>query len=165
MGFDTALFVVQPVDEDMLCHICHSVQDKPTVACKEGHTFCAGCLEGWEKRSNQCPDCRSAIPEEKVLNRPLQTIIAKLEVRCPKDGAKRARVTRASTSSIQRCDWQGLWEPIWSSIQPENVILLKSLACARRTFLFRNSWNTRKRIAPCARLRARNVMRKSNTVI
>jgi len=115
------------VDEEFLCQICASVQEKPTVACENGHTFCFDCIEDWEKSCAErsepvvCPGgCNARILANKTLNRPLQNVIAKLQVNCPlgeefnaakKAAAKRARLQYETTSSerlvVGTCNWQG----------------------------------------------------------
>jgi len=50
MGFDMELFVEQPVDSNLLCAICLSVQDQPARACMNGHTFCFQCLDQWSEQ-------------------------------------------------------------------------------------------------------------------
>lgn len=88
MGFDSNLFIHQPVNDDLVCDICYSVMEKPTCVCEEGHTFCQACCIAWETRSGSnnnsasCPDCRSTM-NTKVFNRPLHNIIMSLHVRCP----------------------------------------------------------------------------------
>jgi hypothetical protein len=121
MGFETELYVQQPVDQNLMCNICHGVQDKPTVVCENGHTFCSACIQVWERHSDKCPACRSTICN-KVLVHPLQNIIMSLEVRCPEtlqqqdeNEAKRPRVENTTVSkkgwrrgdTTTRCYWQG----------------------------------------------------------
>lgn len=81
MGFDTEMFV-DNVDENFLCSICHGVLEKPTAVCIEGHTFCHDCIDVWTSSSDICPDCRS-MSGNKILCRPVQSLIMKLKVKCP----------------------------------------------------------------------------------
>lgn len=84
MGFDTALFVQQPIDDNFLCSICHSVQEKPTVVCDHSHTFCLACIESWIRDGKtECPVCRACMHQKKLLNRPLQGIIMGMKICCP----------------------------------------------------------------------------------
>lgn len=127
MGFETNLFVQQPVDENLLCSVCHGVQEKPMVACENAHTFCVDCLVQWELHQTGanngthvvCPDCRTAMLPNKILNRPLHKMIHALIVRCP----EKEQETNASTTSKRArkegdedvsdqgnnkcCEWQG----------------------------------------------------------
>lgn len=97
MGFDTDIFIHQPVDENLLCLVCHAVQEIPVTVCNQGHTLCEACFATWEQRSNVCPTCRSPL-SGKILNRPIQNIIQSLQLRCP-------------AASVQeggpRCGWEG----------------------------------------------------------
>jgi hypothetical protein len=40
--------------------MCKQQFDKPTIAGKCGHTFCAACLVAFKKNSiaNECPECK-----------------------------------------------------------------------------------------------------------
>jgi TRAF-type zinc finger len=87
MGFDTlelTSFVNQPVDKNLICNICFSVQETPTTICENGHTMCLHCVACWEAGGhNDCPECRQRLLHTKVLNRPLQSIIMALKLKCP----------------------------------------------------------------------------------
>ena len=86
MGFDIDLFVRQPVDANLVCSICQEIQENPTSCCTNGHTFCHVCIEMWTQSpqiGENCPDCREAMVHQKVLCRPLQSIIMALQVQCP----------------------------------------------------------------------------------
>jgi len=86
MGFDIDLFVRQPVDANLVCSICQEIQENPTSCCTNGHTFCHVCIEMWAQSpqiGENCPDCREAMVHQKVLCRPLQSIIMALQVQCP----------------------------------------------------------------------------------
>ena len=116
MGFDTDLFVQQPVDEDLIiCGICLDVLKKPITACKNGHDFCEECID----KSKTCPKCRASFEEGHKIRIPclrLQSIILKLEIACPKremshPTTKRARVETSQGESHANkeicCDWKG----------------------------------------------------------
>lgn len=107
MGFDTDLFVKQPVDDNFICAICHSVQERPTVTCGQGHTYCNACITRWQRTSHRCPGCRSHIIFN-VLNLPIQDIIMSLQVRCPEQRIKRARDDDDESCNKQECcGWEG----------------------------------------------------------
>lgn len=84
MGFDTDLFVQQPVDEEYVCAICHSVLESPVSICKGGHTFCSECCEIWTRgqRKDSCPTCKRIVLEERP-NLPVQNVIMRMMVKCP----------------------------------------------------------------------------------
>ena len=120
MGHDTTHFLVQPVDENFICGICHDVLLKPTSACGDGHTFCAACLDSITQRPFRCPICRSEPLAAFALNRPLQNMIAKLTLCCPHhDGAgdkppnsKRSKRAASSSREPKGCAWQGKLEDL-----------------------------------------------------
>lgn len=120
MGFDTDLFVEQPVKKDFLCDICYSVQERPTTVCMDGHTFCEDCVNTW---NNNCPQCRQPALQEKPLCRVLQSNIMGLMVRCPREmetkvvvevqgpetrARKRKQPTKDTRNvSTVQCEWEG----------------------------------------------------------
>ena len=105
MGFDTKLFVQQPVDTHITCAICYDVLEKPTTVCCNGHTFCAGCIATWGLLPNgkECPDCRQVMATTKLLNRPLQSIIMGSTIQCPAgrqaEGSRTAVVTPGASTA------------------------------------------------------------------
>ena len=120
MGHDSTSFLVQPVDENFVCGICHDVLCRPTTACSDGHTFCAACLDAVTQKPFRCPVCRAAPLAAFALNRPLQNMIGELEVHCPHHDAagddvpksKRAKTASSSSSSSscrapKGCPWHG----------------------------------------------------------
>lgn len=99
MLFDTALFFIQTVVITFICGICLSVYSAPTTACMEGHTFCAGCLNQLD--AQPCP-CRQAPLAAFALNRPLQSIIRSLGVRCMHHNAGVDRLIRQIATASTR---------------------------------------------------------------
>ena len=122
MGFDTAIFVQQPVDENLVCSICCGVFEKPTIACSNIHTFCEDCIKIWGGKGRGCPGCRSPMDgTNKPLNRPLESITMALQVRClekkgdeqnkenaPSTGRRALRSNKDETSLPTACQWSGL---------------------------------------------------------
>ncbi|XP_031551617.1 TNF receptor-associated factor family protein DDB_G0272340-like isoform X2 [Actinia tenebrosa] len=53
MGFKAEQFV-KSVDENLFCAICTEVFEDP-VSCKDGHTFCKGCIHKWLEINRKCP--------------------------------------------------------------------------------------------------------------
>ncbi len=124
MGFDTNLFA-NPVDEDHVCVICSCVLERPTTVCREGHVFCAGCIDDWDLRSNTCPTCRQTTMTNRILCRPVQNQIMALQACCPEKveveqeesgllsrASKRARgndgtSVATTTCTVRACGWQG----------------------------------------------------------
>ena len=80
MGFDTAL-LLDPLNEDLVCVLCHDVMQKPTTVCSEGHTYCRDCVDSLPL-PRRCPMCRSDVLQTLMLNRPLQNMIGRLRVKC-----------------------------------------------------------------------------------
>lgn len=111
MGFDTDLFVDQPVDDNHVCSVCLDVMDRPTSVCQDGHSFCADCVKDFEQNSSECPECRATI-SYKLLCRPYMSVINALQVRCPASRAQRKQddadaAADDKNSTTKRCDWQG----------------------------------------------------------
>ena len=80
MGFDTGL-LLDPLNEDLVCALCHDVMQRPTTACNEGHTYCRDCIDNVPS-PRRCPMCRSEALPTLMLNRPLQNMIGRLRVQC-----------------------------------------------------------------------------------
>lgn len=130
MGFPTAEYVDQPVNEDMICSLCLDVLERPLNACPEGHTFCAECLTSAQVNNDACPQCRAALLPNPPLNRPLQNMVSKLLMHCKhwntreRDGAPPSKQRRTSSTmsaaladtpaSAQPagCDWTGTREQL-----------------------------------------------------
>jgi len=113
MGYETDLFVKQP-DGNLVCDICHAVQQEPTTICKNGHTFCKTCISEWLTSRSNCPDCRGAFCAM-ILIQPVKNMVMSLRVRCPEkmehdDPSKRPRVEGAEDVSdvpSECCGWEG----------------------------------------------------------
>ena len=125
MGFETSLFVSQPVDDNLTCSLCLNVYDKPSTACANGHVYCLKCLTNAKRRSNACPDCRQPMIDPPPLNRPLQNLIGGLKIKCVHSDSKegdgdqhqppssRRRTTESGEAvegeekELEVCAWEG----------------------------------------------------------
>lgn len=120
MGFETELFVQQPIDRNLICNVCHSVLEKPTACCRNSHLFCRECIETWATRSTECPTCRDEIISSKMMILPLQNLILGLQVRCPGKEEKQEETNKAprvegakdvsefkAGAKFECCEWQG----------------------------------------------------------
>mmetsp|Transcript_20079 Transcript_20079/g.43290 ORF Transcript_20079/g.43290 Transcript_20079/m.43290 type:complete len:450 (-) Transcript_20079:268-1617(-) len=122
MGFDTSLFVDQPVDQGLLCNICFGVFDAPTTACIRGHTYCQDCVVKTKNSpilniSKNCPECREPMLPTQILNRPLMNLLMSQKIRCCNkpsrgpdalDAAARRRLTEEEdVSDSGRCAYTG----------------------------------------------------------
>ncbi len=72
---DTEEFV-DPVNENFLCGICEGVLIRP-MCCKEGHSYCHGCITPWLAQKAECPMDRSRLTEATLThNRSLENVRA-----------------------------------------------------------------------------------------
>ena len=75
--------VVGEVDEELLCGICTEVLHEPHC-CREGHTFCKGCITTSLDKKKTCPIDREKLTAETLSRvRPVENMVQKLVVRCP----------------------------------------------------------------------------------
>jgi hypothetical protein len=113
------MFVSQPVDINLICGICFSVMEKPSIVCREGHAFCDNCVTSW---SISCATCREPTIAERLFNRPLHNIIMNLHVQCPEKmelkaeieetgpwthSCNQASLTDEAPESAICCEWTG----------------------------------------------------------
>ncbi|KAJ1486642.1 hypothetical protein T484DRAFT_1943020 [Baffinella frigidus] len=70
-----------------ICALCKGLLVKPTSGCRRGCSFCRICYRGHLLQRKDCPTCSSPVADEKNLvhNRPLEDMIAELNMRCSKD--------------------------------------------------------------------------------
>ncbi len=116
------LFVTRP-DESLICAICHEVFDNPTTVCGEGHSFCAGCLCTMSAQS-RCALCRSSLLDAPTINRPLQSFIGGLSVRCrnglPVDASpdpKQRKREEGGAKVASSCTWVGKLDMVESHLK------------------------------------------------
>ena len=126
MGFDTSLFLTQPVDDSLLCPICLGVFKKPRTACSNGHVYCEECLDRTKAAmGSSCPNCREMLLEPMPLNRTVIDIIDKMQLSCEfgktpahsgeRQPSSRRRISENGAAIVPDnnetrtlCDWQGL---------------------------------------------------------
>ncbi|CAB9523669.1 E3 ubiquitin ligase that [Seminavis robusta] len=143
MGFEELEFVDEPVDKNLTCIICLSVMKAPTTICPNGHTCCADCIAIAQAQDHhECPECRERLLENKVLNRPLQSIIMGLRVKCPNmrdvyvDKSKNNNPKRTSRSG-DACSWVGTLSDFLVSHNKEGgceFVNIKCICCGMRVF-------------------------------
>jgi len=134
MGFETSLFV-QPVDENLLCSICHSVLDNAVVACEGSHVFCSSCLQNWQQQpssnADRCPECREGMLKDPYLIRPLNGVIMALKVRCPAKethegpSGKRAHCG-SDNAAATACTWKGTLESYLNVHSTKECLFMKT---------------------------------------
>ena len=76
---------VSPVDDNLICSVCHFAFIKPVITAECEHIFCDECFESATHQSNEtCPYCRSDIENAKVRPAPraLTNMVDDLRVRC-----------------------------------------------------------------------------------
>jgi hypothetical protein len=72
----------EDLSEDFFCTICQGVLFK-SRQCKEGHTFCEGCIHDWLLKHFDCPVCRMPLSRAALsTNRLVDNIMGKMQVRC-----------------------------------------------------------------------------------
>ena len=76
-----------PEESDYDCAICLSPPDHQVHQCRNGHLFCAECLEECLSRASQakCPTCRVALPREPIRNLVAERALARRPARCRPD--------------------------------------------------------------------------------
>lgn len=103
------------VDEVFICGICTMVLVRPR-SCQEGHTYCQDCISTWLQSHSTCPIDRNALTLGTLTNnRPVQTMIQKLKVRCsnfefeapPPAAAGRAHKRLKQEIVVTGCPWTG----------------------------------------------------------
>jgi len=123
MGFETSMFLLQPVDANLVCSICFCVLEEPTRVCVNAHT---ACVSEWQDtqfqednlngNAHKCPACREVLVME--VDHPLKTTIGNLTVRCPnnhhavpnnkkEDETTPSACKRAKKQAPVCCTWEG----------------------------------------------------------
>ena len=109
----------RPAEEgDYDCAICLSPPDHQVHQCRNGHLFCAECLEECLSRgSAKCPTCRVALPREPIRNLVAERALARRPARCPHcsldltRGELQAHLLRCPSRVVkcagEGCDWSG----------------------------------------------------------
>ena len=103
---------------DYDCAICLSPPDHQVHQCRNGHLFCAECLEECLSRgSAKCPTCRVALPREPIRNLVAERALARRPARCPHcsldltRGELQAHLLRCPSRVVkcagEGCDWSG----------------------------------------------------------
>ncbi|KAG4067423.1 hypothetical protein HA402_009660 [Bradysia odoriphaga] len=83
MGYDVERFVVEEMEDELLCLVCTSVlQDPVETPCE--HFFCKICVSQWLTQNASCPVDRKPlrILDLKQPSRLLRNLLAKLEIKC-----------------------------------------------------------------------------------
>jgi hypothetical protein len=83
IGYDTSFLVVQPVDEDLICGVCHDLFEDPVVVCSELHTLCKTCADNVKPR--KCPLYGQKPMKTKktiISNSLIANIVGKIQTRC-----------------------------------------------------------------------------------
>merc|ERR1719414_468761 len=89
------------VDNHLSCIVCSEILVFPSTVVACGHTFCNMCIEKWNKKSNDCPICRSRI-DDIIPNVALESYLEKVaETFFPED-AKSARKALHEQRAAQR---------------------------------------------------------------
>ena len=88
-----ALDITSPVDDNLICSVCHCAFIKPVITSGCEHIFCADCFESTDQQqSTTCPFCRSKIDPQKTRPAPraLSNMVDDLKVKCPlwRDGCE-----------------------------------------------------------------------------
>ena len=108
-----------PEESDYDCAICLSPPDHQVHQCRNGHLFCAECLEECLSRASQakCPTCRVALPREPIRNLVAERALARRPARCPHcsldltRGELQAHLLRCPSRVVkcagEGCDWSG----------------------------------------------------------
>ena len=89
------------VDNHLSCIVCSEIMVFPSTVIACGHTFCNMCIKKWNKKSANCPICRSRI-NDIIPNVALESYLEKVaETFFPED-AKSARKVLHEQRAAQR---------------------------------------------------------------
>lgn len=83
MGYDTIRFH-GPIDEELICSICHGVLENPVKTINCEHDFCKKCINRWLSMNSTCPVDRSNTIRNnlKVGSRLLRVLLSRLNISC-----------------------------------------------------------------------------------
>jgi len=110
-----AQMTTRPADaSDYDCAICLSAPEFQVHQCRNGHLFCAECLQECQARAvnAKCPTCRVALPREPIRNLVAERALARRPARCPHcsldltTGELQAHLARCP-SRVVRCVGEG----------------------------------------------------------
>ena len=80
---------------ELQCALCIDIPDGKVVQCRNGHIFCADCLDKLRDSrgpmSDTCPTCRVALPDLPIRNRIAERAIGNLPGPCPGCGTSMLR--------------------------------------------------------------------------
>ena len=155
MGFETTAFLSQPVGDDICCPLCLEVFENPVTTCLEGHVLCNACFEKLQrqpkgvnsgeeaeeqhntrnsdaKTAGKCPQCREDLVDTALRNRPLQSIISKLSMRC--ESRSICADDGSECAAARTCTWEGTVEQYVCSHRPscEHSTFVSCEVCADR---------------------------------
>lgn len=99
--------VVGPLDDKLLCLVCHQLLDQPTpVSC--GHYFCRQCVHGAPNKPRNlrsCPVCAAQLsyPHEALLPAWLSIALDTVVIRCPQGCDREIRLRRQADHVGKDC--------------------------------------------------------------
>ena len=100
--------------EDYICCICQLIPNPETCLEEEncGHLFCKCCLDGWLKKSQNCPFCKNIISKRSVKdkNKIIFRHLINLIVLCQQEN----------------CNWKGIWKDYLDHLKKNHKIKLES---------------------------------------
>lgn len=72
---------VEVFDNDFACSVCYEEIYSAVFQCREGHILCEACLYMLTK-PRKCPTCRCPFPPVVARCRPIEAVVARLELDC-----------------------------------------------------------------------------------
>lgn len=122
---------VEQVQEAFLCSICHNVMVRPH-SCREGHSFCFSCISRWLRTTQSCPMGREPLQvaePDLFYNRPLQSLIDQLQVRCRFAASANAGEAAVLTGL---CKWSGKVADRQQHMRECDIVKLEAALAAGR---------------------------------
>ena len=89
------------VNKHLSCIVCSEILVFPSNVVSCGHTFCKLCIEKWNKKSADCPICRSKV-EKIIPNVALESYIDEVAENFFPEEAKLARKTLQEHRATQK---------------------------------------------------------------
>ena len=72
----------KPINDFYLCNICLNIILNPKMCYECQNLFCGLCIDKYQIKNNDCPNCRKPFVEMKIL-RHLKLILNQMELKCP----------------------------------------------------------------------------------
>ena len=91
--------------DGFICLICLNLVINP-VFCEEGDCiYCKNCIELWNKRDANCPNCRKEFKKNTRVSRILKNMLNKIKLKCHNEGCKEVTEHENYEHHLNNCDF------------------------------------------------------------